>query len=314
MFIEHSYCVVCNSKSLDEKYRIRYNDIKFKEFIVGYYNLRERDLELEYDALTSDYSYVLQSCDTCNAITQRFVPDTHFLNRLYGTWMDDHNKSLQKFEFVEHKHNISEAMQLTSFLLDHFQLSSPSDLKVLDFGAGWARFAMALRACGCEVYVCDLSSERLNVYRHEGFNVINFEEISGQDFHFINTEQVLEHVTEPFQVCAQLYAGLRSKGVLKISVPYFSWAEKDPISINWNADRKERDNPVPFLPLEHLNYFRRPSLHCMAKELGMNEVRPSLRDKMDFCLEWTRPQHLLKNIGRMIPTRFLKNYFLFERL
>jgi len=314
VLIEHKKCSVCNSKLLSEKIRIRYDDESFKSFIFDYYNLKERGLESEYDTLTADFSYILQSCNDCNAIMQRFVPDSYFLDRLYGAWMDDKSKSQEKFNFIEYKHNIVEAMQLTEFLVNHFQLSSPSELKVMDFGAGWARFAMALRACGCQVYVCDLSSERLDIYHREGFKVLNYEDIPNQEFHFINTEQSLEHVTEPLKVGAQLYSGLRLNGVLKISVPYFSWAEKNPIVINWDAGRKERNNPVPFLPLEHLNYFRRPSLHYMAKKLGMNEATLSLRSSIDYSLDWTRPRQILKNIGRMLPKKLFKNYFFFEKI
>ncbi len=281
--------------------------------MVEYYNLKKRNLEPEYDLLTSDFSYVLQSCNVCNAITQRYVPDTYFLTRLYGVWIDD-SEELQKFGFVEYKHHIREAMQLTSFLLGHFQLSSPSDLKILDFGAGWGRFSMALRACGCQVYVSDLSSERNDAHLHQGFKVINLTDIQGQDFHFINTEQVLEHMTNPFQVSAKLRSGLRNKGILKISVPYFSWAEKEPILINWTLDQKRENNPRPFHPLEHLTYFRRPSLYYMTKELGMKEVKPSLRNVLDFSFEWTRAQPILKNIARTFPARVFRNYFLFERL
>jgi 2-polyprenyl-3-methyl-5-hydroxy-6-metoxy-1,4-benzoquinol methylase len=104
------------------------------------------------------WDFILQSCDSCGAITQRYAPDQAFASELYGKWIDkdpgrEHKKAPPLQEYM---HQIQEALILTTFLLKHRRKAVPSDLKVLDYGTGWGRFALAMKATGCDVYALDL--------------------------------------------------------------------------------------------------------------------------------------------------------------
>lgn len=310
-FIEREACTVCFSTSLTERFRQPYGKDPLRRFLINYFKLEQYGHVEEYDRLCGEAEFVLQECNDCHAVMQRFVPQDDVLARIYGVWID--GKPRAPLPLMDYTYQMQEAMRLTQLCLRRFGLTNPKDLKMLDFGAGWGRFAKALRACGCEVWVSELSSQRLEMFRAEGFHTVQLDEMAGQDFHLIHTEQVMEHVTEPGRMTRQLCEGLRSGGMLKISVPYEAWAEKTPIEIDWNAPFGAPHNFAPFHPLEHLTYFKRPSIHRMVEPLGMHEVRLSLRDELDFAMYWTRPKMALRNLARLLPRKHFRNYFLFSK-
>lgn len=320
MLIERDHCTVCSSPDVTIRYALRYQGSELSRYFANYYGLDRRGLEGDYAAALRDAEFVLQECARCHAITQRFAPDEAVANKLYGEWIDDDPGRVYKRhpKFLEYTHQLQEAMILTRFLLRHRAKSVPSDLKVLDFGLGWGRFAAAMQACGCQVYGFDLSHERTELARKKGIQILSYDQIPGQELDFINTEQVLEHVPEPLETGRHLSRGLTRGGVLKISVPFARWMENGgELKFDWSMGSSEKEpgagkgSPMPVFPLEHLTYFKRPSLDVMAGLLGMRPVKFKVSDELNFAFDWQGPRGIAKNLARPFIRDRIRNYRLF---
>jgi hypothetical protein len=138
----------------------------------------------------------------------------------------------------------------------------------------------------------------------------------GLGAHFINTEQVFEHLPSPLQTGAQLVSALVPNGVLKVSVPYAPWLERDvaSIEINWEAATYAPHSPMAVHPLEHLTYFRRPSLNTMAARIGMREVRLRPTEELNYAFYWNSLRSVAKNLARPFLRRTFRNYFLYAKV
>lgn len=311
-FLERARCPVCRSGRLDELYRRPYASGPVREFLFRYYGLAGRGSAEGWEERFAGAEYVLQGCADCRAVSQRFAPGPELAAELYAGWIDGEGGSAGR-PFDEHVQRLREAAALTAFLLRHHRASRPDQLEVLDFGAGWGAFAHALRACGCRVTAVEPSATRADRLRQSGFPVLDADDVPTTAFHFINTEQVFEHLPDPLETAERLRAGLVDRGVLKVSVPFARSAERDPIEIDWTGGRSGKRSWVPFQPLEHLTYYRRPSLQLLARRLGLREVHVSWRDELDAGLGWTRPRIAVRNLARLLPRRWFRNSFLFAR-
>lgn len=320
--VERRVCTVCGNEELRCVYKRSYAHPDIRGHFLRYYGLEPRGLAQEYDSALGSADFVLQECSSCRAITQRFAPGELLAGLLYGKWIDEDPGRAHKRnpDFSEYTHNIQEALVVTGFLLRHRGKSRPNDLKVLDYGTGWGRFARALKACGCQVFVYDFSEERRESAARDGVTAVASEEIGGLGLDFINTEQVLEHVAEPRETASHLADGLVAGGVLKISVPYARWLENgSELDIDWSLTRggsepgARRGSPMPVFPLEHLTYFKRPSLDVLARRLGLRSVSFQIADELNFAFDWRSPRNVAKNLLRPFIRNRVRNYRLFER-
>lgn len=321
-FLERDACTVCGSRDLRTVYSRPYAHGDIRNHFRRYYSLDQRGLADEYDRAVGDAEFILQECRRCHAITQRFAPGDGLAALLYGKWIDEDPGRAHKRQpgFEEYTHYIQEALIITSFLLRHRRKSAPSELKVLDYGTGWGRFAQALKACGCEVYAFDLSDERREAAARNGLIPVTEDEIARLALDFINTEQVLEHVVSPLETSRLLTSGLASGGVLKVSVPFARWLETaDPPQIDWSMTRsgsepgRRRGSPMPVFPLEHLTYFKRPSLDVLADMLGLRPVALRLSDEFNFAFDWRSVRSIARNLTRPFVRDRIRNYRLFKR-
>ena len=81
-------------------------------------------------------------------------------------------------------------------MLEHFG-DPPSAISVLDFGSGWGRWPRMAAAFGCQAYGADLSSDQTTWAEAQGVTMLDPEQLPAGRFHFVNTEQVFEHLVDP---------------------------------------------------------------------------------------------------------------------
>ena len=305
LFYERKLCPVCQSADTEQILSEPYVGGGPERILRPKYDRIPR--EETYQARLSGYDYSILSCLHCRALFQKLAPTPAFAAEYYGSWIAQHGSP--KFPFGEYAHAINEALILTDFLLKWTGKAVPAELKILDFGVGMGVFANAMKACGCRVFGFDLSDERVEARAKDGILPVGYDAIEG--FDFINTEQVFEHLPDPLEKAKHLTKGLCEKGVLKISVPFARWLERGPVRIDWSAGRYDRNSYMPLQPLEHLTYFRRPSLVRMMGRLGFEPVRPRIIDELNYAFDWKRSA--LKNLARPFIRTRLRNYYLFAR-
>jgi hypothetical protein len=138
---------------------------------------------------------------------------------------------------------------------------------------------------------------------------------------FVNTEQVFEHLSDPYEIISILASALRRGGLLKISVPQAPDLEYRLNGFDWNASPGRRSLLTAVHPLEHVNCFDARSLIALARRVGLEPVRIPVRAYMAFvrrpsAIPWTDPRAFAKAWARPLYHRFSREnlYMWFRRV
>ena len=261
-FVERTVCPLCGSGAATTVYSSSFSEPPISTFIETHYKIPP--------AVLTGAPYELVRCGDCRLLYQKWIGDLDLLSELYGSWINDHSnpdrdwKYQQDITRVWESRDCHEVLSAASFLeLDCTQMWT------LDFGMGWALWARIARFLGCRSYGCDLSESRMEFARAHGIQTVAADELPSERFHFINTEQVMEHVVEPQRVAQRLARALVPGGVLKVSVPSGERADLITERLVAGNCRGTREELMPVQPLEHVNCYTRSSLRNMAQSLGL---------------------------------------------
>lgn len=294
-FISRDACPACASSAVASVYASPFGDPPIRDFIESYYRIDP--------ALLGGAVYELVRCRECTLLYQRWIGDDSLLAELYGVW-------IEKDEDPETDAQYREAVSAPLASRDGHEIIAaaahlkmrPQDMTTLDYGMGWALWARIARSLGCRSFGNDLSPSRVAYARAHGIVTLDDQDLGAQKFHFINTEQVFEHVPQPGALARRLADALVPGGILKISVPAGDGAER--LVNDLTAGRAvSPERLVPIQPLEHVNCFTRRSLESLAAPLGTRIVRPRLRHRYAFLakrggLDLRRPQAAIKELMR----------------
>jgi 2-polyprenyl-3-methyl-5-hydroxy-6-metoxy-1,4-benzoquinol methylase len=166
-------------------------------------------------------------------------------------------------------------------------------VRVLDFGLGWSEWANMARAFGCHVVGSELSPARIEYARSIGIEIVEWHEIPKQRFHFINTEQVFEHLVDPLDTLKHLASALEDEGLIKVSVPDAGRALKT-LEKKRSFKALSLSEAMSITPLEHINCFEHHSLVAMAKNAGLRPFRPKLSTLYNSSSGWLNAKRFLK--------------------
>ena len=288
--VERDHCPSCSSTAFNVIVREPFESPALRTYFDEHYEGRA-DL-----APLKGFNYELVRCRNCGLGYQRTIPGKDLLHQIYEHWIPPSEKErLQRQYSLEDFRYWAEQVQ---FLVQHLRIS-PHSIRIFDFGLGWSEWAIMARAFGCRVAGSELSSARVQHARSIGIEVIEWNEIPNRRFHFINTEQVFEHLLAPLDTLKQLVSGLEPGGVLKISVPDCRPAlrrlEKD-----HSLSVLSHSRLMPVAPLEHVNCFEYRSLVRLAGTAGLHPVRPSLRLLYNSTSGWLSPKKALRAALRPI--------------
>jgi SAM-dependent methyltransferase len=255
-------------------------------------------LRRQYDgnasAAANDSEYALAKCAQCGLAFQVNVPNDALLTEVYGPWsrgtaleVEHRNYSLDEYRYL------AEQVQ---FVIEYFG-RAPAELEILDFGFGWAHWARMAMGFGCNVSGVELSEERKHYARRWGIQVLEHGRLPAGKFHFINTEQVFEHLVDPREILQQLVRSLAPGGVLKISVPDCKSALRK-IQAGARFESLDTDDQMQIAPLEHINSFDSDSLVNLGRECGLKPMRPSFAKLYNSASGLLRPKSLARTLGR----------------
>ena len=247
-----------------------------REWLSAYYRT---DVDLDGD-------YTVRECRKCATYFQGEVASDAFLAKLYGEWIQPHDDPVNTRDLDEIK------------LVSRF-LRRPT-LRTLDYGMGCGAWAMASLRLGHDSHGFDLSEVRMRLAREIGIETT----VEGQ-FDFINTEQVLEHLSNPSAAMAALTERLLPDGILKISVP-------SRMGLKHAVERLKVGNPMdssimPVQPLEHLQAFSRRGLKLLAHRHRLESVRPPLLTQ--YAAASRKPKEMVRPIYRWIAPKNIYMWF-----
>jgi SAM-dependent methyltransferase len=245
--------------------------------------------------------YRLVACEACGLAYQRDVPDPSFLAELYGELIDETEAELQQRRGLAVRQ--AYASQVEQAIA--FWGRPPTELEVLDFGAGagmWLRFA---RAYGCRTTAVELTAGDAV----EGADrVLATADLPGATFHYANAEQVFEHLVDPVEELRRIARSLRPGGIVRVAVPSSVDLDRALAAADWAAPKGSPTSLNAVAPLEHLNCYRGTSLARLGQEAGLTPFRYPLRLQLD---PRARPADLVEamrsRVRRSTPVAYFRN-------
>ncbi len=291
--IERTACPACRSLRHSSVYSCAFCDNPIRALLEEYYResgrINVNDLK--------DADYTLLECSDCGLVYQQAFPGDVLMERLY--------RERDHFDPLKDRSRLHTSVQyyarhaeLMMTLAAHFR-KRPYEIKVFDFGLGWAELATMAVASGFETYGAELVESKKQHARSHGIHVIEWEEIPNYRFDFINADWIFEHLPQPMETLEHLRKGLGERGIIKISVPIGVQIRRRLKVHDWNALKNSRNSLNPVHPLEHLNCFEGKSLDKMAACCGLKPFSFPVREQF-MMFKWGSAKEALKAVARPI--------------
>jgi SAM-dependent methyltransferase len=291
-FVSRDACPVCASTELRELFSCPYTREPIRGFVDRWFTYTGRvDFELLEGA-----DYVLQECRSCGLIFQQYVPDEDLAEIVYERWSDPEraHHHREKAGLASRGRNALEVMSIIEFLG-----RDPKQLRFLDFGMGWGNWVRIAEAFGVECFGLESSASRLAHARTLGLKVIGPDELEGQRFDFINTEQVFEHLPDPHGTAVDLAAALTDRGILKISVPNARRLKRNVAAGRWSEPKGSKKGLFDATPLQHINAFTHRPLVRLGRRAGLVPVPIPPRLRYRYMPTWERlPMLARRTLGQ----------------
>jgi len=296
-FERRDRCPACGEEVHETIYSSAFSEGSVAVFVREYYHADPEWLR--------EAPYELLRCGNCSLVFQHYVGGPELLSDLYTHWVEEpEDPEADIATYREEIRNVPLSRDAHEIMAAASYLRLPlTSLKTLDYGMGWALWARIAAQLGCDSYGSDLAIPRMEFAERHGVRTVEDTEIGRHRFHFINTEQVFEHVPEPLELLRKLAGALEPGGIVKISVPSGDNVEGLLADLNEGRYRGDYQTIIPVQPLEHVNCFTRRSVADMAAKAGMEIARPGLFHGFAFLrhrgtLRLTRPKKALKELIR----------------
>jgi SAM-dependent methyltransferase len=263
-FVQRTRCPVCDSADSRELLDLPFDHPPMSSYLESFYGGR-----IDPQGLTGG-RFVLLKCAGCELIFQRDIPDDELLAYVYGNAVGDIDVRPGRSLRVRQGYSFQ-----VEQLLKYWK-TPPDQVEVLDYGAGGGDWLTMAAAYGCRTYAVELSLSRQDALERRGHTVLDPDHLDAGRFHFINTEQVFEHLVAPMPELQRLVAALRPGGLVRISVPNGSTVEGLLGNPDWTAPKASPESLNAVAPLEHINCFNSGSLETLGGRAGLRRfVYPS---------------------------------------
>jgi SAM-dependent methyltransferase len=270
LFIERCKCPVCGSGNPATLFSAPYTGPVVRGFISSHYrNQGQVDF-----SLLEGVDFTIHECQDCSLIFQRMAPTDRMMHILYDQFINPEN--LKRFEMA--KLTTDNFRNVAIRFADLFELMGkrPTDIRMLDFGFGYGRWARVAVAMGAKVFAIEISPDKREFARSIGVTIIAEEDLPNHKFDLVHTEQVFEHLTDPVAVFDMLAPCVADDGFLKIAVPVQGKIRK--LLKNGFIDWSPAEFNYPWkvvdygtmMPLEHVNAFSRKSIEVLARRGGFD--------------------------------------------
>lgn len=289
LLFKRGQCPGCRRSSTRTLYREPLDSPGISRYMQDHYGRRvERDF--------TGYDYELAQCEHCGLAFQAQVPAPELLEEIYDRWLPATEREAVAARWgLDDYRYLAEQVQ---FMLDHFRVR-PGSIKALDFGFGWAEWAKMAGAYGVDVCGAELSQVRIDYAKSVGIPVVDAGALPRDEFHFINTEQVFEHLLEPGDTLKTLAGALRPGGLVKLSVPNSAKSIRKLLGAR-DFGALSPEDIMAIAPFEHINAFTCDSLNALGREAGLVPLRPSLRKLYNASSGWMEPKSALKTLARPV--------------
>ncbi len=320
-FSRRDTCPVCDQETGDVFYCKGLLESPVIDFIESHYRAQGHCDR----AILQGTDYELSECGRCRLTYQVNVPLEHTLVNIYTKMISA--DFLRDFE--KKKLTLGNFNNVSGELLSLFRMSRkrPTDIKFLDYGFGYGRWASVARAMGAQVYGTEIGDDKRAAASALGIRFLTDREIESERYDIIHTEQVFEHLIHPGQDFSRL--SRLCDGIFKVAVPrHFGTRsiietgglpKTSPFERELRGEKPSAQDKlfVALQPLEHLNVYSDRTMEWLAEKNGLSIVRTSRR--RDFVIETEKATNLAK-ISLEIAKNTIKSftstggYYIFSKL
>jgi len=262
-------CPGCGLKNIKTIYSSGYLEKPLFDFIKNYYAPHGT---IDTDCLKGA-SYILCECNDCGLIFQKEVPNDFLMSKLYEEWInpkiniENHKNNDTLGHFIDYAHEIMRIIKMMNRI--------PSSIRVLDYGTGLAKWALMIKAFGCDVYGTEISYGKKRHAQECGIKIVDLNDSKESQFDLINIDQVLEHLREPLKTLQLLNTYLKPDGIIKVGVPNGVNIKAQLRIMDWEAPKQSKRSLHTVHPLEHINCFNRASLITLVNKAGFKLLNVS---------------------------------------
>ncbi len=267
-FVERSSCPACRGAEFYVRYELPAGSPIILQYLRDFYEA-QGEVNLQ---LLKDWPFRLVECSSCTLVFQQVILNDYAMEVLYEQWI---NPTITVEE--SKTHDLSYYLNLVEEIKQVVEFSGkrPHLLNIMDFGMGWSEWCKVGSALGCNVTGAELSQARIQYALKHNIRVLNIDKSAKEEFDFINTEQVFEHIPQPLETLQKLVSLVKPGGLIKISVPD-CFRLNEVLKINdWSARKGTKNSLNMVAPLEHINSFTFTSLRKMASLAGL-KLLPTL--------------------------------------
>ncbi len=327
-FLSRERCPVCAFKKYTVLFQGPLAEDPVRSFIYSHYQ-KQGTVDWSYLVGTD---FVLCDCPNCGLIYQKYVPNQIVLDNIYNVMAGP--AFLKKLEAgrltLDNFNRIAGELDILFRILGRH----PTEVRFLDYGFGYGRWARVAVAMGAKVFATEISPEKIQYARTIGVEMVRPGDLLQLQFEIVHTEQVFEHLTNPDQDFRMLAATLTSDGLMKIAVPpqgnirtllkrcgMIDWSPQEGL---WQSGRSallqasnKYLNYVSILPLEHLNAYSPSAVAHMAASNNLRLISRVRRESVPICtLSASLLRRSMAQLSKVIVKSFIQpdsGYYIFAR-
>ncbi len=272
-------CPVCATTTYHRLLDLPFDSPPLDDYLRWFYEGR-----LDPDRL-ADHRYVLDRCGGCGVRYQREVPGPDFLVELYDDLARSDREEVSRSRGLPTRQAYAYDVEQ---LVKHWN-RPPVELRVLDYGSGFGDWLRMAAAYGCRVTAAELAPQKAAALAGTA-DVLPVDDLPSSTFHFINTEQVFEHLIEPGDTVRRLARSLVPGGLLRVSVPNGRGIDAALATPDWQRPKGDPTSLNAIAPLEHVNCWDHESLTRLGRVGGLEVFRYPLRQFLD-------PMERIRHVG-----------------
>jgi len=251
-------------------------------------------LPAELAAGFSSAGFEIKQCANCDFTFQRVAPDEEEILHVYALHADEaairSEIANQKLHWFAH---------MTEEILVLMQLVAARPPRVLDYGCNWGKWASMALAFGCDVEAVEVNPVTAKFCAARGIKIVDPSTLPDRSYHFINVDQVLEHIADPLALALQLAEKLAPGGYMKWSTPHDSALPQALARASLARDPSILDpQRIDALePLVHLNLFTNQSLRKLGQRAGLDAVTLPFLKWLGAGQLWNVPRQVGRNLS-----------------
>lgn len=284
LFVHREQCPACAGERCEELLSVSYADPAMAwlesdpRFAAVGPGLREQ-------------AFALRCCRDCTLLFQRTVLSDRGVDRFYQR-AGDQPGSAPYLDLRSRAHMAQEAILL--------RLMSPQrEPRVLEFGAGWGRWAEIARAFGCDVRGIEVNEHARAWMADRAIPLVTLDDVAPASVDVLYSNQVMEHLRDPMAVLRGLVDRLVDGGLAYLAVPgsrtLLAKLERgvDPAAVADALSRREWD---AIYPLEHIQLFSHAALMALAHAAGLDRHKPTIAQGFASAVLWDSGRQYNRNL------------------